>query len=199
MENNYGVPFCRLYQNRYTETGGPDKVIIGDTSLKFEETNYGKSGVVGLNDVSIKYGMGFISCNISFPIMPEVLIDAQANQDNEMNKIFAMINTWDIEFGWGGNEPNKLSGMKMSRWKLAYAADKKLFMTSFTLVPANGYVLGDIKILMLKDTVNELKKIFHPDGGKARQTTSLGYVISLLLNASRNFVKENGNNIKLSE
>lgn len=183
-----GVFFCRLFQNRFTEDGKFERKIIADTSIPFDTLKYGENGILGLDNVSIKYGMGFISCNASFPISPKLLFEAEFDENSEIHKLFSITSTWDIEFGWAGNTPNKLSGMKMAKWKLVYDADKRVFTASYTFVPANGYVLGDIKILMLTDAVRQLRKMFNPKTPSTNKSMSLGQVIELLLNASRDYI-----------
>lgn len=182
------IPFCTLIQTRI----GEGDVIIGDTRKSFGELDYGKLGFVGLENVTIKYNIGSIICDVTFPIHQDMMNKSELNENSDVHKIFTLLNTWKIKFGWGGQSPQILSGMKLSKWSLDYDAQKRVFMAKLSLVPANGYVLGDIKMLMLKDVIDRLKSEIKPTpySGKKPINISLADVVTLVLNNARDVIND---------
>lgn len=186
------VPSIRLFQERVGSYGASEK-IIGDTSRTFQDTQFGKNDIVGLSNVEIKYGQGYISCEVEFPMSQQMLLDAQSHQaSGEVYEIFSIINNWKIEFGWGGGPKQLISGMKLVKWDISYDANKRMFITKLRFVPGNGLILGDIKMAMLTDTNRKIRDACEKQAKGIK--LSLGTIISEVLDECRKIIRDRSYN-----
>jgi len=218
MTNNYKglIPFCKITHNHPNYDGG--KKVIGNINTGIIESNFGKNEILGIENVSIKYGMGFITVDISFPIHQSILEQADISDSNSiMHNLFTLTSTWNIDFGWGGGELFKISGMKLMEFGFEYDSEKKSFITNLTLTPAPSLILKDIKLYMIagdemneqwvRDVNGEAKSwtnMWLTDGGgkngKYGHTRSLGSVVSNILDRCALLLpEEHSNEIQQTE
>lgn len=190
------VPSMQLLQERDGKWE-----IIGDSSKTLEETDYGKNYISGIKSLSIKYGMGFVSINVSFPIHQNMLQDISINDyDSEMSKIFEFDSLWKIKYGWLGSDSNEtftISDLKLLETGLDYDQELKSFIANFKLIPKFSYVLADMPLQMLKGYRDKLKlyvqdKKIEDDEYPSKfegHPLSLGRVLSEILDEARQVVE----------
>lgn len=188
------VPSVKLFQQRIENNNIVEKQI-GNTLITFNDSNYGSSDIVGLNNVEIKFGQGFISCEVEFPLSPKMLFEAQSNQHSgDLYELFSIANYWTVKFGWGGQPEQVISRMRMVKWDITYDSNKRFFMAKLRLVPANGLILGDIKMRMLKRTNATIKDACDKEAQKGKKkgiNLSLGRIITDVLIECREIVEKN--------
>lgn len=195
----YLVPHFVLYQNQLDASGRSVRKKIGSNTASLTSTNFGTSQIMGLDNVSIKYGLGYITCDVTFPIHQEMLINETEDGSGPLSQLFSIENTWDAEYGWSNDIgiSNKITNMKLVKWGLNYDPNKRMFMGSFSLVPANGYILGDIKMLMLTGTTQKITEIMGNDSvikKKGPVPISLGTVLTSIFEECRGIIQTYQNN-----
>jgi len=180
------IPFCKIWQTNSDKIRRP----IGDTQASLIDSSFGRTKIMGLDDVTIKYGMGYITVDISFPIHQHMLQNVEIDdKTSELYKLFALDSTWDIEFGWGGGEAEfKIYGMKMINWGINYESDKRAFIAKFTLVPAPKLILSDIKFDMISHIFDDIIDATEMDIEGAGHPRSLGGIISKVLETCRSLI-----------
>ncbi len=183
------VPHCRLIQNQSEQYGGTNGVkVIG--SVRNYSPSHDSKDIIGLNDVQIRCNLGSITCDVSFPMHQEMF--ANKANDSQLGQLFSIQNTWEIEYGWSSENkrPNKIKNMRLVNWNLEYDYQRRMFMANMTLVPNNGYILGDIKIMMLQDALTEIQKTIGAEDLKnSTVKISLGKVMTTLLDGCKKLIE----------
>ena len=180
------VPYVVLRQKR---DGKPNGVVIGNTRAGIGETGYGRNEIMGLQNVEIKYGMGFITVDVSFPIHQDMIRAAEVDKDSEVASLFDLGNRWLIEFGWGNTDPYKIDEMMLADWSLDYDQSLRSFIGKFKLVPKHSFILADIKVFML---VKEIKEIRTAYNKRILEELSIGSVVSKILDGCVRVINEHG-------
>jgi hypothetical protein len=185
-------------------------VKVGSAIQPFVAPSYGTDSIMGIQSATIKYGMGFVSCDITFPIHQDMIHDSNSPIDSEVHQLFNLDSRWEIEFGWphdiSGNV-HKITNMMMSEPSLDYDQSIRSFIAKFTLVSAPTIVLGDIQMSMLPKSLevmrNALKENYfgvpllkRPEpklNSDGTHPLSIGGIITMVLRECKELLIETNN------
>lgn len=197
MSNLYEglVAYCRLYQVIGLDNGQTERRIIGDNTLSIDMIS---EEMMGLEEVTIKFAGNSVTIKADLPIHQNI-IEAAAIENSKTSKIhqlFSLDADWEVEYGWGGvEESSKISNMKLVNWGIVYDQSIRSFKITLEFIPATTFLLKDIKLHMLKDEVERIKKAINSnldsdeiDFRKVGHPASLGNIITELLEGCKNLV-----------